>query len=98
MAAGTSRSNARINDSRDLLERACAIAAIGTFIRRITGIVMACLATFTSAAGTAAGTTQHGWETRQFWITPKQARSDIAAGLYRGGLLGRAISLGICPI
>jgi len=30
-----------MNDSRDLLERACAIAAIGTFIRRITGIVMA---------------------------------------------------------
>jgi hypothetical protein len=30
-----------MNDSRDLLERACAIAAIGTFIRRMTGIVMA---------------------------------------------------------
>jgi hypothetical protein len=26
-------------------------------------------------------------ETRQFGITPEQASSDIAAGLYRGGLL-----------
>ena len=34
--------------------------------------------------------------TRQFGITTEQARSDIAAGLYRDGLLGRAISLGIC--
>ncbi len=34
--------------------------------------------------------------TRQFGVTMEQARSGIAAGLYRAGLLGRAISLGIC--
>ena len=28
----------------------------------------------------------------------EQARSGIAAGLYRAGLLGRAISLGICAV
>ena len=28
----------------------------------------------------------------------EQVRSGIAAGLYRAGLLGRAISLGICAV
>ena len=56
------------------------------------------LAIFTSAAGNGGWDDTARMGTRQFGVTMEQARSGIAAGLYRAGLLGRAISLGICAI
>ena len=45
------------------------------------------LATFTSAAGNGGWDDTARMETRQFGITPEQACSGIAAGLYCAGLL-----------
>jgi len=52
------------------------------------------LAIFTSAVGNGGRDDTARTGTRQFGVTMEQARSGIAAGLYRAGLLGRAISLG----